>query len=112
MAATATEQTTCVSSRRSRNLLLAVPCEVWEDVAATGNAAVMAASGHTEQANSTPGVAVRKVFVSYARANKRDIDQLVSAHQRRLGHRLPRRTRRAPHERHPHRRLPRPTHPG
>jgi len=34
-------------------------------------------AGHTERANRALGVTVRKVFVSYARANKPDIDQLV-----------------------------------
>jgi TIR domain len=32
---------------------------------------------HTERANTTAGVPVRKVFVSYARQNRADIDQLV-----------------------------------
>jgi hypothetical protein len=39
---------------------------------------------HTEQSNDTPGVIVRKAFISYARANKPDIDQLVE-HLNELG---------------------------
>ena len=55
---------------------------VWRPVPIQGTN--VPASPHTERANSTARVPVRKLFISYARQNKRDIDQLVE-HLRVLG---------------------------